>query len=149
MESSGIIQVGVIVKDIEQSAKNWAEVFDLPVPKINQVRPLELTGATYGGKPMTSRAKLCGFRLGNVQVELCQPDGEDSIWKELLETRGEGVQFLGFLVPNAKEATDALAEKGVSIAQWGDTGGGTYSMMRSMEKLGVALNIKDKKENKE
>jgi len=146
MEGSGIIQVGVIVKNIEETAKNWAEILDLPMPKINHVRPQELTRATYRGTPMMSNAKLCSFKLGTVNVELCQPDETDSIWKEMLDRRGEGAVFLGFNVPDAKETTDMLEQKGVALAQWGDTGGGTYSMMDSLGKLGVALNIKDRRE---
>jgi len=144
MKENGIIQVGVIVRDIEKAAEFYASVFDVPTPKINQVRPQELTNAMYRGKPMMSRAKLCAFKLGAVQVELCEPDGEDSVWKEILDERGEGVGFLGFNVADAKAVTERIAGLGVEVLHRGDTPGGSYNVT-DFRQLGVSLNIKDRK----
>ena len=145
IDSNEIIQIGIVVKNIEETAKNYAELFGLPMPQIKTVRPQELTHATYRGKPMMSEAKLCSFKMGAANIELTQPDEKDSIWKELLDTRGEGVQWLGFNMPDPKANTDMLEKKGIKVLHWGDTGKGTYSMMDTMSKLKVSLNIKGPK----
>jgi len=147
INSIEIVQVGIVTKDIKRTAQNYAALFGLPMPNINQVPPYEQSKAVYRGKPMMSRAQICSFKMGAVQLEIVQPDDEDSIWKELLETKGEGAQFIGFMLEDPEGTAEFLKEKGIEPLHWGDLANGQaiYIMMDSMDKLGLALNIKGRK----
>src|SRR5438067_885051 len=41
--TSGITQVGIIVRDIEAAARAWSEVLGLPMPEIEMTDPVEVT----------------------------------------------------------------------------------------------------------
>ena len=40
---------------------------------------------TYRGKPSDAKAKLTFFQLENITIELIEPVGENSTWKEFLD----------------------------------------------------------------
>ena len=93
-----VIQVAIVVRDIEAASKRWSEVLGMPVPEIRTTRPGNEVKMTYRGKPSEGQVKLTFFNLGQVVLELLQPVGEGTSWKEILDKKGEGVHHLGFQV---------------------------------------------------
>ena len=60
------------------------------------------------------RAKF--IEIGSVPIEFIQPiEGEPSIYKEFLDSKGEGVQHIAFGVGNFDEEEAKLTDQGVSI----------------------------------
>ena len=56
--SSHMTQVGVIVRDIEKSAKANADLFGVEVPDVMITDPEEKANTRYKGEPSEARAKL-------------------------------------------------------------------------------------------
>ncbi len=56
-----VVQVAIVVKDIEASSKLWAELLDMPVPKITTTRPGPEVSEIYRGKPSEGQVKLTFF----------------------------------------------------------------------------------------
>ena len=142
IDGKKICQVAIVVRDIEKTAKSFCEVFGLPMPKIFSIPPVEEAHTEFRGKRTKPRAKLAVFDLGAVVLELTQPDGEPSSWKDFLDTKGEGVHHIGFMVDDLAATLDFLAKKGMPERHSGDYPGGRYVFVESMEKLGVLLNVK-------
>ncbi|HEY50468.1 MAG TPA: hypothetical protein G4O20_01520 [Dehalococcoidia bacterium] len=60
------------------------------------------------------RAKF--VNMGPVPIEFIQPiKGESSIYKDFLDSKGEGVQHVAFAVDNLGEEEAKLTDKGVSV----------------------------------
>jgi len=60
------------------------------------------------------RAKF--IEIGSIPIELIQPvAGEASIYKDFLDSKGEGVQHIAFAVNNLDEEMANLVDKGVSV----------------------------------
>ncbi|MCU0518868.1 MAG: VOC family protein [Oscillatoria sp. Prado101] len=59
---------------------------------------------------------------GNVQIELTQHLSGESIFKEFLERKGEGMHHLGFIVDDYEKAVGDLAKNGYPIIQSGRAG---------------------------
>lgn len=147
LDSNVIFQIAIVVKDIEKTARNYAEIFGMEMPKIFLVPPPEETHIMYRGKPTRTRAKLCVFHMGPVVLELTEPDSEPSSWKEFLETRGEGVHHLGLAVQDREQTLKFLADRGIGVRHTGVYPGGSYTFVDSEEQLGVILNIKHEEKN--
>ena len=138
-----VIQVAIVVRDIEASSKRWSELLGMPVPPIQTTRPGHEVKMVYRGKPSEGQAKLTFFNLGQVVLELIEPVGEGTSWKEYLDKKGEGVQHLGFQVVDPDKASQALEKAGMPVLHKGryDSDDGTYIYLDSLDSLGVVIEL--------
>jgi len=139
---NAVCQVALVVKDIEKAAQLYASLFGVEVPNIFTIPPREVANTTYRNQPTSTRAKLAVIDLGPLVLELTEPDDEPSSWKEFLETKGEGVHHIGFMVQDREKVVEYFAEMGVPVRHYGEYPGGSYTFMDSAAQLGVILNIK-------
>lgn len=137
MDSKNIIQIGIVVRNIESVAQLYSEIFSIEMPQIRQAFP----NITYRGRKITTHSKLCSFNMGNVTVELIQPDQGPSSWREFLDEHGEGVHHIGVVVSDLQGAFDTLADHGINKRQYGGAQWGSYTIVNS-DALGVLFNIK-------
>ena len=61
-----IVQIAVVCRDIEATAKQWAAFLGVEMPKISTTGPGNECGMVYQGKPSNARCKLGVFRHGDV-----------------------------------------------------------------------------------
>ncbi len=141
LSSNAISHVGMIVRNIDRSLANWSKLMGIETPPVHMTDPLEKTNARYRGEPTEARAKLAFMKLGNVMVELIEPVGGPSTWKEFLDKKGEGVHHFGITVKNANLDADRLAAAGMVIIQRGEFTGGSYTYVDSEKQLGVILEL--------
>ena len=138
-----VVQVALVVRDIEASAKLWAEMLGMPVPEISTTRPGHEVKEIYRGKPSEGQVKLTFFNLGQVVIELLQPISEGTSWKEYLDEKGEGVQHLGFQVEDLDKTSAALEKAGYPVLHKGryDADNGTYVYHETLDDLGVVIEL--------
>lgn len=136
-----VVQVGVIVSDIETKARAWAEIFELPTPKIIITDTVDIAHTEYKGKPSPARAKLAFFNLGQVSLELIEPMGEPSTWQDQLDQHGESLHHIAFFIKGMPEKIAYLTSKGVPLVQRGDYTGGRYAYLDGVSQLGVILEL--------
>jgi 4-hydroxyphenylpyruvate dioxygenase-like putative hemolysin len=79
--------------------------------------------------------------MGQVSLELIEPIGGPSTWREFLDQRGEGVHHIAFVVRDTDEVVELLEGKGVGVIQQGDYTGGRYTYVDSAPTLGVILEL--------
>ena len=94
-----VTQIGLVVKDIEKSIDAYSSVLGLPRPAVTITDVYEKAQTNYRGHPTPARAKLAFFNLGQVTLELIEPVGEPSTWKEVLEKNGEKERISPYSVP--------------------------------------------------
>jgi catechol 2,3-dioxygenase-like lactoylglutathione lyase family enzyme len=136
-----VCQVGLIVRDIERSSEAYADLFGVEVPKWTLTDPHESAHTEYRGQPTAARAKLAFFDLGQVSLELIEPVGAPSTWREHLENHGEGVHHIAFHIQGMEQQLTILADKGMPAVQRGDYTGGRYAYVDAMPQLGVILEL--------
>ena len=142
--SNKVAQIALVVKNIEESAKNYAEILGLPVPPIYTTDPGLQVEQTYMGQPSDARAKLAFFDVGQVQIELIEPIGAPSTWQECLDRKGEGVHHIAFWVEGMQKSVDFLKSKGIPMVQRGDMGEGQYAYFDAEPQLGLTLELLEK-----
>ena len=141
----GFIQVCMVVKNIEQKTKIWAELFNVPIPDIRISEPNRSPKLTYRGKEAYYGQKMAVIQARGFVVELIEPTGGESTFQEFFDKHGEGVHHLGFAVGEKRDAIVGEMEKlGYIIRTFGVSSSNSWTIMDTEEQLGVNLNIKPK-----
>ncbi|MFS0863141.1 VOC family protein [Fredinandcohnia sp. 179-A 10B2 NHS] len=136
-----VAQVGIIVKDIEKTSQAFADFFGMEKPPANPTDPLEKAQTSYKGEPTEARAKLAFFDMGSLQLELIEPDEQPSTWREFLDTHGEGVHHIAFVVKDMKGTVAKLESRNMPLVQKGEYTGGRYAYMDTFGDLKVILEL--------
>jgi methylmalonyl-CoA epimerase len=91
--------IGIGVRDVEQAAKLWTEVFGV------KAKP-----------PVTEGdMRVVMLQLGDIMVELLAPFGDQGVMARFLEKRGEGLHHVCFEVDDIYAAMKELAAKGIEL----------------------------------
>ncbi len=141
LQPERICQIALVVRDIERSAKTWATLLGMEVPEITETDPADRAHTVYRGTATDARAKLAFLELGPITIELIEPIGGPSVWREALDNDGEGVHHVAFGVEGMEDALTRLGEAGMPTAQRGDFEGGRYAYVDAHHKLGLMLEL--------
>ncbi len=137
-----MVQVGIIVKDIEKSARHWARFLgNEEMPDIFLAAESELNPTEYNGKATDASARLAFFQLDNITVELIEPVGGPSTWQEFLDTKGEGIHHIAFNIKGMKSYIKAFEENGIPMVQHGGWDTGEYSYMDGSGSLALIIEL--------
>ena len=136
-----VTQVGIVVRDIEAKAKAWSQILGLPMPNIIITDGYDKAQTEYSGQPTQARAKLAFFNMGQVSVELIEPVGGPSTWKDQLDQHGESVHHIAFVIKGMKDKIAYLSGNGVPLVQRGEYTGGRYAYMDGVKQLGAVLEL--------
>jgi 4-hydroxyphenylpyruvate dioxygenase-like putative hemolysin len=137
-----ITQVGIVVRDIEKSIDHYMQVFGVTQrPSAIITDTVDAAHTNLRGESTEARAKLAFFPMGQVTIELIEPVGGPSTWKEFLDTHGEGVHHIAFQVKGTDQVVQFLEGQGVPFVQQGDYTGGMYTYVDGAPKLGVMLEL--------
>ena len=84
--------------------------------------------------------------VGNLQLQLAQPGEGETIYKEFLETKGEGVFHIGFEVADIETVEKQLTDNEMKVLASGrrDDGSG-FSYLDTREQAGVTLLVRQTK----
>jgi catechol 2,3-dioxygenase-like lactoylglutathione lyase family enzyme len=141
LDSTTVVQIGIIVKDAEKTASAYAEVFGIPKPAVVLIADDSFANTNYRGQPSTAKGKAAFFDLGPVQMELIEPISTPSTWEEFLRTHGEGIHHIAFKTYNMELAREFLASKGMETIQHGGWDGGRYAYVDCSKQLGTILEL--------
>jgi methylmalonyl-CoA epimerase len=94
-----INHIGIGVRDVEQAAKLWTEVFGV------KAKP-----------PVTEGdMKVVMLQLDDTMIELLAPFGDQGVMARFLEKRGEGLHHVCFEVDDIYSAMKELTAKGIEL----------------------------------
>jgi methylmalonyl-CoA/ethylmalonyl-CoA epimerase len=137
-----LFQIAIVVSDLDASLRRSAEIFG------GTRWRCYVFGATgrheYHGAPTTFSVRLA-LNDATPQMELIQPLEGDSIHRDWLAERGEGLHHIGFVVPSVEQAIASMAALGITVIQSGTGFGaagesdGAYAYFDSIGSLGVIV----------
>ena len=143
-EGTKIVQIAIVVRDVEKYAKNYAEFFGVEVPEIIISETEDKAKTRYHGRPTKARVKQAFFHFDNISLELLEPVGSPSTWKEFLDSNGEGVHHIAFEIKDMDDQIAEMQDRGVILIQqgrWTDYSGGRYAYFDSNAQLAVILEL--------
>ena len=88
-------QIGYIVNDLESAAQKWTDTVGIGPWRIVEHAPF--TSFRYNGQASDVDAGIALAFMGDVQIELIQQHNDaPSMYRDLLDTYGEGAQHICF-----------------------------------------------------
>ncbi len=151
-----IKQLGIVVEDVEEIAKNYWELFGVGPWTLIDFKPPHLANVTLHGIAIHDNVdvyiKAAIAQFGDMQIELLQPVHGPSTYMEFLKTRGQGIHHVSFdEIEDYDEMISRLNGIGIETESSGLLGGTiTFSYMATQKDLGTifeAVKIDTNKEN--
>ncbi len=142
-----LIQIGIVVRDVEATARAWRERFDLGPPVFVEWPPENsqlAETATYRGVRGDFKMRLAFIETGAAQIEFIQPLEGGNIYAEFLEEHGEGLHHILFLVDDPQAVARQL---GAPILQSGGSllnPGAIWAYLDTQRELGCIIEVKTK-----
>lgn len=144
-----MVQVGMIVRDIEATKKKFAALFDVPLPEtLNGTggpEKFHITQSEYMGEQNPEiNAKLAFFEVGGAMaIELIEPNETPSTWREFLDTHGEGIHHVAFVVDSIDKRVIECEKFGMKLVQKGNfaAGDGRYAYMDASDSLKTIIEL--------
>ncbi len=139
--TSRIVQVGIVVADVEATARAWSQILGLPMPEIRITDEFDFAQTEYQGAPTFARARMAFLNVGQLDIELLEPIGEPSTWNDQLRQHGPSLHHLAFEVDGMGDKRAYLGNEGLELIQRGEFGGGRYAYFDSRARLGAILEL--------
>lgn len=131
-------QLGILCHDIEKTAKAYGDFFGMDYT-ISMTGPQEEAHTLYEGTPTPVRCKQAFFKLGNIEIELIEPDEHPSVWRRDLDEKGEGLHHIAFWVEDTDGQLRKLDAMGMPTLQTGSWNGGRYAYVDAHKDLKILL----------
>jgi len=106
-----VSQVGVVVRDVRKACEFYRKFFGLGPFTIYEFEP---DRHWYMEEPSPLRLMMGKAMWGDVEFELIEPLEGRSLHREFLESNGEGLQHLGFIVADYEGVCGRMVEAGFS-----------------------------------
>ena len=122
-------QIGYIVHDLESAAQKWTDTIGIGPWRIVEHAPF--TGFHYNGAPSDVDAGIALAFMGDVQIELIQQHNDaPSMYRDLLDTYGEGAQHICFYPDDYDAAMEHAMASGMEVGQEGALWGIRFAYLR-------------------
>ena len=134
----------IVVKDIEKN-KNYYEAIGIG-PWMEYPPLVEYTKLNVMDEKGFFDSRFAYTQIGDLQLQLVQPGEGETIYKEFLETKGEGVFHLGFEVADIDAVEKQLTDSHLEVLASGrrDDGSG-FSYLDTRQHAGVTLLVRQTK----
>ena len=112
---SRVDQIGIVVRDMNKAVDYYQS---LGIGPFEPMGDLVYTERIVLGKPVDFDSIKLDIRfaeIGPIEVELIQPVEGEFLWKEFLETKGEGIIHLGFYVDDIDKEEAKLVKEGLAV----------------------------------
>ncbi|MFC1992204.1 VOC family protein [Chloroflexota bacterium] len=111
---SNLDHIGVIVRDMDKAIKYYES---LGIGPFKALGSAERVDQKMLGKPFDVTTHLTARmgKVGATKIELIQPFEGESLWREFLDTKGEGIMHLCFYVDDIDKAEAEMVDKGFEV----------------------------------
>ncbi|MEM2211401.1 MAG: VOC family protein [Nitrososphaerales archaeon] len=120
MQLKEISQIGIVVKNIKNAMKYYWEMFSIGPWRVYTYKPPKLTETIVRGKFEPYSMRLAFTMVGPLMLELIEPLEGNSIYKEFLNERGEGIHHIAsYAIEDIDKALANLEKEGIKVLQSG------------------------------
>ena len=133
--------ISIVVKDIEKAVEYYESIGIGPFESYPPIK--EYVKIDVPDKEGFYNLTIKCARIGPVELQLIQPGKGKSLYKDFLETRGEGVYHLGFVVEDIDGSEAEVKALGLGVISSGRRENGSgFSYLDTADKAGVTLLIR-------
>lgn len=141
--SDTVVQIAIVVHDLDAAADAYCSLLGVEKPNVLKEGKPEVTRVVYRGQPTEAKCRFLFIKTPLIEIELIEPGDSPSTWREHLDTKGEGVHHIAFLVKNLDEKVAELEAMGYPLIQKGYffTGNGKYAYMDTVSDYHVIIEL--------
>ena len=133
-----ILQVGIVVKDLDKTVEFLTTLGLGPFT----IRTATHPAAIVRGKRTSYQVRLALAQQGPVQVELIEYQYGETVQKDFLDEKGEGLHHIQFKVADLDATLKKFSDKGVKVLQQDRfVGGGGIAYMGTDEIGGIIMEV--------
>ncbi|MEM7094183.1 MAG: VOC family protein [Actinomycetota bacterium] len=122
-------QIGYVVTDLMGAAQQWTDTIGIGPWTIFERAAFD--EYRYEGEPAEIEIGVALAFMGDVQIELIQPlDDAPSMYREMLDTFGDGAQHICFYPDDYEAAIAAGIDAGMTVGQDGSIWGIDFAYLR-------------------
>jgi methylmalonyl-CoA/ethylmalonyl-CoA epimerase len=136
LKQDRFIQIGIVVKSVDESIKYFQQMFGF---KDFEVRNVDFPTATYYSKVAGYKGRRGFFYLGPIQIELIECVSGKTIQEDFLKEKGEGLNHLGFRVDDLEQAKKDAEKAGLHVIQSFTRPDGTGFAFIDSDKIGGVI----------
>lgn len=142
MGTNVVTQIAILVHDLDKTAQAYADLLGVEKPEFFLSPTQDISKAEYYGEPTAARVNQAFFKVGpNLEIELLEPDHEPSSWRHDLDTYGEGIHHIAFVVNGLRQVVQTFERNGINEIQKGEYVGGRYSYLDSKDIFKLTLEL--------
>lgn len=137
-----ITQIGILVNDVEKTAKKYADFFGISEYETTIVDGYEISKAEFRNEKMEATAKIIHLNVANqLEIELIEPDFNPSTWREELDKKGEGMHHIALVIHGMDEKIKQMEDHNMPLLQKGEYEGGRYVYFDALEELKLIVEL--------
>lgn len=106
-----LTQIAIAVNDLHMVADYYRKILGIGPWAIYDWEYPKVFDRTYRGKPSFAKEKIAIADVGGVELELMQPIGGDSIYRDFIDEHGEGLHHLQFKDENVEEVARVMSDQ--------------------------------------
>ncbi len=139
-----LAQVGLVVRNLEASIKKYEILLGIKPTRVIERSPTGEGKKFYYGKESDFFQKVALYQLGDVEFELLEPFGGDSVLKDFLNSHGEGIHHIAFDTGDFAGVREHFNLNSIELAQTGPTS--RHPMLRwaffdTVKELGTTIEV--------
>ena len=133
-----ICQLGIVVKDLDLTVEFLTSLGLGPFTMHTVTHP----AAILRGKKVSYQVRVAKSQQGGVQIELIEHQKGETIQKEFLDEKGEGLHHICFRVGDLEATLARFSEKNIHVLQRDDfVGGGGMAYLNSEKVGGIVMEV--------
>jgi 4-hydroxyphenylpyruvate dioxygenase-like putative hemolysin len=115
-----VTQLAIVVKNLDKAAEAYCTLLGVEKPNIVPSGASDITQIVYKGQRTEAKARFMFIQTPLIELELIEPTDSPSAWKEHLETKGEGIHHISFVVNNLDDKVKLMDKLGYPLIQKGN-----------------------------
>ena len=137
--------VGVVVRDIKKTIE-YLEALGIGTFGMPDGSPYveESFEGMLHGRPVEWKLRISYARVGNSELELLEPCGGESVHQEFLDSRGEGLHHIGYLVDDVPAEIAKLAEHGIEVLTSGAGEAASFAYFETGAVGGIIIEVRSR-----
>jgi catechol 2,3-dioxygenase-like lactoylglutathione lyase family enzyme len=140
-----INNIGIVVKDVDEVVKNFADNYGLGPWSIEDMGPENIKDMRIEGKKTDYRIRVAACNFGDVKFELIQPLDNISSEAKFLSRHGENLHHIGYAIENYEKTLGFLKDRGMSELQSGNFHGKNhFTYLNSESELKHIIKLEEK-----
>jgi len=137
--ANAVVQIGIVVRSTDEAMRHYANLLGISHWNINFVDTENGKGRNFrvGGEDVSVKAKIAWTNVGDIELELIEPQDDNSIYARYLRSNGPGVHHLMFGTSDYQNTVHSMRRNGVKSIASGELQTTRFQLFDTVEMLGT------------